>query len=47
MAGEKFEKRYLPAKDFGILLVTTNKGVMTHEEAKKNHVGGKLLAYVF
>ncbi|MEM5793263.1 MAG: 30S ribosomal protein S8 [Candidatus Aenigmatarchaeota archaeon] len=44
---EKFEKRYLPAKDFGILILTTNKGVMTHIEAKKNHVGGKLLAYVY
>jgi small subunit ribosomal protein S8 len=44
---EKFEKRYLPAKDFGILLVTTNKGVLTHENAKKQNLGGKLLAYVF
>ena len=26
---EKFEKRYLPAKNFGILIVTTPKGIMT------------------
>ncbi len=32
---EKFEKRYLPAKDFGILIVSTNKGLMTHLEARK------------
>ena len=44
---EKFEKRFLPAKDYGILIVTTNKGLMTHIEAKKNHVGGKLVAYVY
>ena len=44
---EKFEKRFLPAKGFGILILTTNKGVMTHEEAKKQHLGGKLLTYVF
>ncbi|MBD3155070.1 MAG: 30S ribosomal protein S8, partial [Candidatus Aenigmarchaeota archaeon] len=44
---EIFEKRYLPAKDFGKLIVTTSNGVMTHEEAKKKHLGGKLLAYVF
>ncbi len=44
---EKFEKRYLPAKDFGILLVSTSKGVMTHLQAKKAGVGGKLMAYCY
>ncbi len=44
---EKFESRYLPAQDFGILIITTNRGVMTHSEAKKMGVGGKLLAYVY
>jgi small subunit ribosomal protein S8 len=44
---EKWEKRFLPAKGFGILIVSTTQGVMTHEEAKQKHVGGKLLAYVF
>lgn len=44
---EKFEKRFLPARGFGILILSTNKGVISHEDAKKHHVGGKLLAYVF
>lgn len=44
---EKFEKRYLPAKDFGIIIVTTPQGMMTHIEAKKKGLGGKLLAYVY
>ena len=44
---EKWEKRFLPATEFGILIVTTTKGVMTHAQAKKDHVGGKLLAYVY
>lgn len=44
---EEFEKRYLPAKNFGILIVTTPKGVMTHHEAKEESVGGRLLAYVY
>jgi len=44
---EVYEKRYLPAKGFGKLIVTTSKGIMSHEEAKEQHVGGKLLAYVF
>jgi small subunit ribosomal protein S8 len=44
---EKWEKRFLPAKGFGILLVSTTKGLITHEEAKKQKLGGKLLAYAF
>ena len=44
---EKFESRYLPAKDFGIMIMTTTQGVTTHLEAKKDGIGGKLLAYVY
>ncbi len=44
---EKYEKRYLPARDVGILVVTTPKGVLTHSEAKKNGIGGRLLAFVY
>jgi small subunit ribosomal protein S8 len=44
---EKFEKRFLPAQDFGILILTTNQGVMTHKEAKERNIGGRLLAYVY
>ncbi len=44
---EKWEKRYLPATGFGILIVTTPKGVIAHEKAKKEGLGGKLLGYVY
>ncbi len=44
---EKFERRFLPAKDFGILLVSTPKGIMTHYDAKSKKIGGKLLAYCY
>lgn len=44
---EKFEERYLPAKDFGRLIVSTPKGVLTHIEAKAKKLGGVLLAYVY
>jgi small subunit ribosomal protein S8 len=44
---EKYEKRFLPAKNIGILIISTNQGIMTHEEAKKKNLGGKLLAYVY
>ncbi|MDI6887522.1 MAG: 30S ribosomal protein S8 [Candidatus Thermoplasmatota archaeon] len=44
---EKFEARYLPGQDFGIIIVTTPQGVMDHSKAKKLGIGGKLLAYVY
>jgi small subunit ribosomal protein S8 len=44
---EKFEKRYLPAKDFGLIIVSTSKGIMVHNEAKEKKIGGRLLAYVY
>ena len=44
---EKFEKRYLPAKNFGILIVSTPEGIMTHREAKERGIGGRLLAYMY
>ena len=44
---EKFEKRYLPARDFGILVVSTVEGVMSQKEAIERGLGGILLAYVY
>ena len=44
---EKFEKRFLPAEDFGLLVVSTPKGIMTHYEAKEKKLGGKLVCFVF
>ncbi len=44
---EKFEKRYLPSKNFGVLIVSTSKGLMTHNEAKEKKIGGKLIAYCY
>lgn len=44
---ENFERRYLPAKDVGVLLVSTPKGIMTHYDAKSKKTGGRLLAYCY
>ncbi|HDD70828.1 MAG TPA: 30S ribosomal protein S8 [Candidatus Woesearchaeota archaeon] len=44
---EKFEKRYLPAVGVGILIVSTNEGLMTHYDAKKKKIGGRLIAYCY
>lgn len=44
---EKYEKRYLPAKDFGTIFVSTPFGIITHKEAKEKNTGGVLLAYCY
>jgi len=44
---EKWEKRFLPARGFGLIILTTSNGVMTHYEARDTGVGGQLLAYVY
>lgn len=44
---ERWEKQFLPAKNFGALIVTTSKGVISQYEAREDNVGGQLLAYVY
>jgi len=44
---EKWEARYLPAQDFGVLILTTTAGVISQTRAKEMGIGGKLLAYVY
>jgi len=44
---EKFESRYLPAQNFGVLILTTTAGIVSHKTAKEKGIGGKLLAYVY
>ena len=44
---EKFEKRYLPAQGFGILIISTTKGLMTQNQAFEKKLGGRLIAYCY
>lgn len=44
---EKWEKRFLPAKNFGVLIITTSQGVVSHAEAIEKNVGGQIIAYVY
>jgi small subunit ribosomal protein S8 len=44
---EQYESRFLPAQDFGILVLSTNRGVLSHTEARQLKIGGRLLAYVY
>jgi small subunit ribosomal protein S8 len=43
----KYVRRYLPAKNFGFIIVSTNKGLMKHYEAQEQNLGGCLIAYVY
>ncbi len=44
---EKWESRFLPARNFGILIVSTSEGIVAHNELKDLGVGGRLIAYVY
>lgn len=44
---EEWEKKILPSRDVGLIVISTPKGVLSHREASEKHVGGKLLAYIY
>ncbi|MFA5857152.1 MAG: 30S ribosomal protein S8 [Candidatus Pacearchaeota archaeon] len=44
---DHYVRRYLPAKDFGFLIISTNQGLMKHYEAQEKNLGGCLIAYVY
>ena len=44
---EKYRRRYLPARNLGTVIVSTNKGLMSHEEAQEKSQGGSLIAYFY
>ncbi len=40
-------KMFLPARDIGVLVISTPKGLMTHEQCIESNTGGVLLGYVY
>lgn len=44
---EKFETRYLPSRELGVIVISTSQGAMTHREAKEKKIGGRILAYAY
>jgi len=44
---EEWEKKFLPSRDVGLLVVSTPNGVLAHKEAQEKHTGGRLLAFVY
>ncbi|MBI2628783.1 30S ribosomal protein S8 [Candidatus Pacearchaeota archaeon] len=43
----KYVKRFLPARGVGIIIISTNKGVMIHDKAISGGLGGALIAYFY
>ncbi|MDE1855258.1 MAG: 30S ribosomal protein S8 [Candidatus Micrarchaeota archaeon] len=43
----RYENRYIPSKDFGLLIMSTPEGIMSNRDAKEKRMGGRLLAYVY
>ncbi len=44
---DQWESRFLPARDFGSLILTSTHGVIDQYKAKEVGTGGRLLAYVY
>lgn len=44
---EDVEKKYLPAKGFGVIIVSTSQGLMTIAQSREKKIGGRLIAYCY
>ncbi|UCD26256.1 MAG: 30S ribosomal protein S8 [Candidatus Bathyarchaeota archaeon] len=44
---ESWEKRFLPSRDIGVLVISTSQGVLSNREIKERKIGGRLLAFVY
>lgn len=43
----KYIRRYLPARDMGIVIISTSQGLMTHHAAVEKNLGGSIIAYMY
>ena len=43
----KYVRRYLPARDMGILIISTSSGIVTHHTAIEKVIGGSIIAYFY
>jgi small subunit ribosomal protein S15Ae len=44
---EKVIANILPSRQFGYIILTTTQGIMDHEEARRKHLGGKILGFFY
>ena len=44
---EQIASNLLPSRQFGYFVLSTNVGIMDHEEARSRHLGGKIVGFFF
>lgn len=44
---DKYLRRFLPSRNFGSMIISTNKGLIDYTEAYENKIGGSLIAYFY
>nr|AEC04755.1 40S ribosomal protein S15a [Pectinaria gouldii] len=44
---EHWTTNLLPSRQFGFIVMTTSGGIMDHEEARRKHLGGKILGFFY
>ena len=44
---EKYIRRFLPSRGFGILILSSSSDLITQEEAYEKNIGGSLIAYFY
>ncbi|MFH1500691.1 MAG: 30S ribosomal protein S8 [archaeon] len=44
---DKYIRRYLPSRNFGVIIISTSQGLMVHQKAYEKNLGGSLIAYFY
>ena len=44
---DKYLRRFLPSRNFGTLVISTNRGLVSHKYATDNKIGGSVVAYFY
>lgn len=44
---DKYLRRFLPSRNFGNLVISTNKGLLNQNEALKENLGGSVIAFFY
>ncbi len=44
---DKYLRRFLPSRNFGSLVISTNKGLMDQKDSVANKLGGSVIAYFY
>lgn len=44
---EKYARRFLPSRNLGIMIISTNQGLIDHKTAQEKGIGGSLIAYYY